>query len=130
VDDEARLRALDTFDLVFAIEVLQYADIPRVLGTLWGLVAPGGRLVAVVPNGNCPIVAKARERFGNNYLAPSAQDLAKAVRKLGNIEWWGLRGMHFQKDQGLVPYVASPWTRRPAWKCPPNRLQLAAIRKP
>jgi SAM-dependent methyltransferase len=133
---------LGRFDLITLVEVLQYIPIAATLRRAWSLLAPGGRMVAVVPNRECPIVARAMTRFPGNYLPPSAQDLIEVAEQLGGCQGWGVQGMAFAEDQTLAPYAVSPWTRGGAFAFPerlaaagvsahiPNRLVFAAAKAP
>jgi 2-polyprenyl-3-methyl-5-hydroxy-6-metoxy-1,4-benzoquinol methylase len=107
LDDRHLYERLGSFDAIVLVEVLQYVPVAATLRKAWNLLAPGGRLVAVVPNAECPIVARAAARFPGSYLAPSGAELALVGRELEECEAWGLQGMSFGTDQSLVPYVVS-----------------------
>jgi 2-polyprenyl-3-methyl-5-hydroxy-6-metoxy-1,4-benzoquinol methylase len=64
--DDAVIDSLAEFERVFMIEVLQYLSRDRI-ASIWAHVAGGGRLVGVVPNGECPIVTRTVERFDGLY---------------------------------------------------------------
>jgi SAM-dependent methyltransferase len=116
------------FDVVFAIEVLQYAPLAEALRGLWGLLRPGGRLVAVVPYAGCPIVRRVSTRFEGRYAAASVPELQAALEALPDLGGWQVRGLSFREDQAFCPYEATAWTTAPAWPAAPNRLQLVARR--
>ena len=119
----------ERFDRVLLIEMLQYVPIAPTIAAAWRLVVPGGRLVAIVPNRECPIVQRAVSKFDQLYAPPTPAELASIAAGLPDVAWWGLRGMHFQADQTLCPYSLTEWTRTAsAWSSPPNRLQLACTR--
>jgi SAM-dependent methyltransferase len=130
LDNRAFCSSLGSFDRIALVEVLQYVPVEPTLREAWDLLAPGGRLVAVVPNRECPIVARAMQRFPGKYLPPTPNELAsvgEAVCAVGAGSW-ALQGMSFAEDQTLSPYATSIWTRAPAFATPPNRLLFAAIR--
>jgi len=117
-----------SIDLVLLVEVLQYMPLAQTLRTAWKLLAPGGRLVAVVPNADCPIVASTRQRFDSRYAPPTFEQLRLEVCGLEGVEQWACRGLSFAEDQRIAPYEATLWTQTPSWPRQPNRLQLAAIK--
>ena len=59
----------------FVLEVLQYVPLAEALGALWERLLPGGRIVGVVPNADCPIVSRTRARFGANYAPPTLRQI-------------------------------------------------------
>jgi hypothetical protein len=93
-------------------------------------LAPGGRLVAVVPNADCSIVAGTRQRFDARYAPPTFEQLSREVGSLPGVAQWACRGLSFADDQRIAPYETTPWTRAPSWTRQPNRLQLAAVKTP
>jgi SAM-dependent methyltransferase len=132
---------IGSFDLITLVEVLQFVPLATTLRRAWSLLEPGGRLVAVVPNRDCPIVARAMARFGADpgpaapgdldeaaplYLPPSAAELIEIGRSLEDNQGWGLQAMFFAADQTLVPYAVSGWTTTEEFATPPNRLVFAA----
>lgn len=129
------------FDLITLVEVLQYVPVEATLRRAWSLLEPGGRLVAVVPNRDCSIVARAMARFGADpgplppgvsaeaaplYFPPSVAELIAIARGLEDSQGWGLEAMFFAADQTLVPYAVSGWTTTEEFATPPNRLVFAA----
>ena len=129
LEDELRFSTLPIFDLVFALEVLQYVPFAAGLRTLWQRVRPGGRLIAVVPNGACPIVRHAAERFGaNRFSAPAPEELRHAVDSLTPASIRAVRGLTFQQEQQLAPYRVDVWGGDPAADPPPNRWLIAAVK--
>jgi 2-polyprenyl-3-methyl-5-hydroxy-6-metoxy-1,4-benzoquinol methylase len=127
--DDLRLSSLPVFDLVFALEVLQYVPFAAGLRTLWQRVRPGGRLVAVIPNGACPIVGRAAERFGtDNYSAPTSGEVRTVVDSLAPTAARAVRGMTFQREQRIVPYLVDAWGGEPVVDPPPNRMQIVAVK--
>jgi 2-polyprenyl-3-methyl-5-hydroxy-6-metoxy-1,4-benzoquinol methylase len=118
----------ESADLVFLIEVLQYVPFEATLATAWELLAPGGRLVAVVPNADCPIVSSTRQRFDGQYSPPTVADVRRALAALARCDYWGYRGLAFGQDQRVGPYSVTPWTEHEDWPAPPNRLQLVALK--
>lgn len=120
---------LGRFDLVSLIEMLQYVPIRKTLETAWRMLNPGGRLVAIVPNSDCPIVQRAMTHFDRNYAPPSATELAGFLFGLEDVSHARIRALHFRVDQTLMPYVVSDWVERPEWPAPPNRLQIVACKQ-
>jgi 2-polyprenyl-3-methyl-5-hydroxy-6-metoxy-1,4-benzoquinol methylase len=119
---------LGPFDVVFLLEVLQYLPFPDVLRTVWNRLLPGGRIVAVVPNGNCPIVSRTRSRFGDRYAPLTVAQIEAALGAWPDVECVEYRGWFFGRDQRNVPYEISPWRSSGGWDVEPNRLQLVAIK--
>lgn len=116
------------FDRILLVEVLQYLELETVLQKLWRETNPGGLVTAIVPNGECPIVQRARDRFDSNYEAPGPAQLASAVRSLEAVEGAWIRGFFFQENQAISPYRATGWEIEPRWESPPNRLQIVVIK--
>ena len=127
--DETFVKSLGDFDVIFLVEVLQYVDWESTLRTFWDNVRPGGRIVAVVPNKNNSIVQKTMSRFGHTYLPPSPSELVALVASLTEVECWAHRGMDFQQDQRLVPYLAHPWVTTGELQDPANRLVFAIMKR-
>lgn len=126
--NEASYAGIDACDLVFALEVLQYVPFAETVALLWSKVKPGGRLVGIIPNRECPIVAKPMARFGGRFMAMDAASIGKALGALPGLACWRLRGMSFALDQRIAPYEVSPWTDAGGWPTPPNRFQFVATR--
>ncbi len=106
--DEAFVRSLGDFDIIILVEILQYVELQSTMRALWGSVRSGGRIVAVVPNRDNSLVQKVMSRFEGTYLPPSSSELEELVASLPEVECWALRGLEFQPDQRLAPYVAYP----------------------
>jgi SAM-dependent methyltransferase len=115
-------------DLVSALEVLQYVPFGSTVELLWSRVKEGGRLIGLIPNRDCPIVAKPMERFGGRFMAKDAAGIAAILGGLPQLECWRLRGMSFAEDQRFAPYAVSPWTDATAWPRQPNRFLFVAKR--
>lgn len=128
VQDAALEADLGQYDLVFALEVLQYVPLAPTLQGLWRHVAPGGRMVAVVPNADCPIAGRARARFGDHYAPATSSEIAAAVGALPDTAHWAMRGMFFRADQSIAPYELSPWRTDGRWPAAPNRLQFVVLK--
>jgi 2-polyprenyl-3-methyl-5-hydroxy-6-metoxy-1,4-benzoquinol methylase len=124
--DLAASDELDTFDLVFFIEVLQYVPLESTLRLAWAHLRPGGRLIAVFPNAKCPIVSRTRDRFDANYAPPALEDVLVLLAGVRDCESVQCRGFAFGPDQHVVPYEATPWLTRCNWTTQPNRVQLVA----
>jgi 2-polyprenyl-3-methyl-5-hydroxy-6-metoxy-1,4-benzoquinol methylase len=116
-------------DVLLLVEVLQYMPLGASLAAAWSLLAPGGRLVAVVPNAACPIVAGTRARFDSRYAPPTVEQLAAAIASLDGVEQWACRGLAFAEDQRIAPYRVTPWATSGDWTQPPNRLQLVVSKQ-
>ena len=108
-EDAEFCQSLGQFDIVFIIELLQLVDWRQALHILWDRVSPGGRIVAIVPNEDNPIVRRTIARFGGAYVAPNPAGLMELVRQLPDVDCWAYRGMDFQQNQRIVPYATSPW---------------------
>ena len=115
-------------DVAFLLEVLQYLPFPDTLRAVWNRVLPGGRMVAVVPNANCPIVSRTRSRFGDRYTPLTVAQIEAELSSWPDIERAEYRGWFFGHDQRNVPYEVSPWRSSGGWDVEPNRLQLVAIK--
>ena len=127
--DEGFVRSLGEFDIIILVEVLQYVDLQSTLRTLWDSVRPGGRIVAVVPNKDNPLVQKVMSRFGGTYLPPNPSELDVLVASLPEVGCWAYRGLGFQQDQRVVPYVAYPWGTTERRRDPANRLVFAITKR-
>jgi 2-polyprenyl-3-methyl-5-hydroxy-6-metoxy-1,4-benzoquinol methylase len=110
LEDASFCHSLGQFDVVFIIELLQLVDWRASLRTLWDMVSPGGRIVAICPNKDNAIIQKTIARFGGSFGAPNPTELIELVDELPDLDCWAYRGMDFQKDQRIVPYVTLPWT--------------------
>lgn len=124
-ENEEFCRSLGRFDLIFCIELLQLVSWKQTLRTLWSGVSNGGRIVVVVPNKSNPIVQKTIDRFAGRYVAPNPTELTDVVEGLPDVECWAFRGMDFQQDQRIVPYVTSPWMTMATNDFCSNRLVIA-----
>jgi 2-polyprenyl-3-methyl-5-hydroxy-6-metoxy-1,4-benzoquinol methylase len=129
LEDDLRLSSLPLFHHVFALEVLQYIPFASGLQTLWQRVRPGGRLIAVVPNGACPLVRQAAERFGaGNFTAPTPREVCATLASLADASIRAVRGLTFQQEQQIVPYRVDAWGRDPLADPPPNRWLVVAVK--
>jgi 2-polyprenyl-3-methyl-5-hydroxy-6-metoxy-1,4-benzoquinol methylase len=128
--DEDTLASLPKFERVFMLEVLQYLPLDTI-ARVWAHVEPGGRLVGVIPNSECPIVQKTVERFQGRYLPQSPESLLGALGALPDLALAAMRGLTFGDSQEITPYRLSSWysTSPDDLPVPPNRLQFVAIRK-
>jgi 2-polyprenyl-3-methyl-5-hydroxy-6-metoxy-1,4-benzoquinol methylase/ribosomal protein S18 acetylase RimI-like enzyme len=128
--DRTFTSSLGEFDLIFLLELLQYVPMVATLDALWPRVAPGGRIVAIVPNADCAIAARARMRFGPGYHPPTSAEIAAALGALPDARHWAIRGLFFREDQTIAPYELSPWNTHHLWKTAPNRLQFVGLKRP
>ena len=128
-ENEEFCQSLGQFDLLFCIELLQRVSWRKTLRSLWDRVSPGGRVVVVVPNKNNPIVQKTIARFAGTYVAPNPAELSELVLELPEVDCWAFRGMDFQEDQRIVPYVTSPWVNSSSSDITSNRLVIAIQRR-
>lgn len=126
--DPAVVRDLPAVDLLFAVEILQYVPFEKTVPALWERVLPGGRLIGVAPNGDCPLARSVRDRYEGLYRPPSEKEILACVGGLPAVEHWAVRGLSFQADQRLVPYAAGPWRREPCGPPAPNRFLFVAVR--
>jgi len=98
----------DSWDIVVASEIAQHVGFDTVL-QLASLVAPGGRLVATFPNADCPIVSDAARRFDGHYVPVSLSALPDLLATAGIRQRSHWRGLRFQDDQRVAPYIATGW---------------------
>jgi 2-polyprenyl-3-methyl-5-hydroxy-6-metoxy-1,4-benzoquinol methylase len=129
LEDAAFCESLGEFDVVFIIELLQLVDWRQSLRTAWKRVSPGGRIVAICPNRDNAIIQKTIERFGGSFGAPNPTELTELVAELPEVECWAYRGMDFQQDQRIVPYVTLPWTNSIIKDFECNRLAFVIQKK-
>ena len=119
-----------TYDVAFLLEVLQYVKFPEVLRTVWDLVEPGGRLVAVAPNPKCAIVSRTRDRFDMQYSPPTLAEIQSEVSGWTDLDHAGYRALFFGSDQRIAPYEASSWLTSGEWgSLEPNRIQFVATKR-
>lgn len=118
------------YDLIISSEVLQYVDAGQAIARMWPHLAPGGRLIGVVPYASCPIVQSVQKRFDDHYQGIALDTLRDLADSLPGVAqtWW--RGAAFLDDQTLLPYGLSPWcTDFQAPQTPPNRIQFVLLRE-
>jgi 2-polyprenyl-3-methyl-5-hydroxy-6-metoxy-1,4-benzoquinol methylase len=119
---------LVTYDVAFLLEILQLVPLAETLRVTWDHLLPGGRIVAMVPNANCPIVSRTRERLGS-YAPPTLAQIDAAVSSLPEFQQLIYRGLSFAGDQTVVPYDVSPWKVSGGWSHEPNRIQFVALKR-
>ena len=129
VTDPGFTGMLPDFDLIFMVEVLQYTDAATVVPSVWRRLKPGGRLIGMVPNRGCPIVARTSERLQRRYRAVGPSELAALADGLGDLDFWGVRGLTFGDDQRIAPYRVSDWSTAVPSAPPPNRLNFIFARQ-
>ena len=130
LEDDA-FNQLGKFDVVTAVESLQYVDFKTATETLWNRVGPGGRLVIIIPNTSCEIAQRAASRFDGRYMPVSPEKIIETAESLSDVELWRYRGMTFAEDQRLQPYIVSRWfesSETPDWVGVPNRLAVVIKR--
>jgi 2-polyprenyl-3-methyl-5-hydroxy-6-metoxy-1,4-benzoquinol methylase len=121
----------ESFDLITAIEVLQYVSLEEAVSFLWKHLKPGGRLVGALPNADCPIVQRTICRFHGHYNSIATSELISLLKTFPNLDAWAISGLSFRDDQKIWPYEASPWITNPEWKDRvPNRLLFVAQKAP
>jgi 2-polyprenyl-3-methyl-5-hydroxy-6-metoxy-1,4-benzoquinol methylase len=125
--DEDQMRQLGLFDVVVAMEVLQYVDFTTAMTNLWPHVAPGGRLIGFVPNSACPIVAKVRQRFDGMWLPLSQGEIRAVAATLPGAADLRIKGLRFRTDQSFLPYETTDWSDRVDGA--PNRLVFVISRR-
>lgn len=114
------------FDRIVAIESFQCAGPPEAsLRALWPHLAPGGRLVAIMPNADCPIVQRAVAGLAGHLFAIAPAALIEEVRALPALARYAMRGLEFAEDQWIAPYAISEWAQdASAWPLA-NRILIA-----
>jgi 2-polyprenyl-3-methyl-5-hydroxy-6-metoxy-1,4-benzoquinol methylase len=129
-DNPELVEQLETYEIVFLLEVLQYIRFPDALRAVWQRLQPGGRLVAVAPNPNCAIVSRTRDRFSAWYSPPTLAAIHSEVSAWMDLEHLAYRALSFARDQRTAPYEVSPWLTSGAWNgLEPNRIQFVAIKR-
>lgn len=127
----------EPYDIILACEVMQYVEFAAVVQNLTDALAESGRLIVVIPNAACEIVKRSTSRFDNQYVGVTVESLAGRLAKYADEFRIIYRGIRFQRDQSVVPYIADPWTailpaesnRPAAFDAPPaNRLQIVLSR--
>lgn len=122
--------SLGTFDVITLLEVMQYLPTSQALTAIWERLAPGGRIIAVIPNEACPIVQKTVARFQGRYVPPSIAEIEAWAASQVDCEQLAMRGLAFQRDQRLVPYELLPWGAATKASEPvPNRIQLVLSKR-
>jgi 2-polyprenyl-3-methyl-5-hydroxy-6-metoxy-1,4-benzoquinol methylase len=130
VEDWASRCDESSFDIVIASEVLQYVDFEAVAAKLHRTVRPGGRLVIVIPNSDCPIIRRTFQRFDGQYVGISLADITTLTHRVFPNSRCLWRGLCFREDQTMFPYEASAWCD-PSMLGEPeraNRIQLVVDR--
>lgn len=126
--DTSFVTTLPQFDRIFMIEMLQYVDMATIIPLIWKILRPGGRIVCMVPNKDCPIIKEVAHRFGDRYLAFAPNLLPGLANRLDDLEDWSCRGLTFRKEQNLLAYKVGEWSKRLDWERPPNRLNVVFLK--
>jgi len=92
------------FDVVFAVECLQYVNVPTALARLWATVKPGGRLVTVLANADSPIVQDVKRYHGGHYQGVQPRALNGLIRSLGAVAHWKVEYLCLAADQTIEPF--------------------------
>lgn len=124
--DSSMIKSLGNFDIILALEVLQYVDLRDAMDLLWSSLDPNGRIVGIVPNARCPFVQRVISVFEGNYRAATGQTLANVLDHLPSIKMWAMKGLIFRSDQQLWPYQTTTWANAWDWPTEPNRLMFIA----
>ena len=126
--DETAMSFLPSFDCIVAAEVFQNVDFEPVVRSLWSYVRPGGRLVASVPNSECPIVRQIvkRPNHGGFWSSVSQTQIRRIGETLADIQEIWMRGLTFQEDQDFLPYFAGSWDK--TIQGTPNRIVFVIVR--
>jgi 2-polyprenyl-3-methyl-5-hydroxy-6-metoxy-1,4-benzoquinol methylase len=127
--DRPQVERLGMFDRIYAIEALQYLPIAEAVSFLYGRLNPGGRIVAMFPNSDCPIVKQTTQRCDSQYRGITLGELRQIAESLPDLDFWASRGMAFTVDQRLAPYEISSLTHEPIWQDPPNRLLFVVAKR-
>ena len=127
--DPSTLAALGAFDRVIAVESFQCAGPPAAsLQALWASVAPGGRLVASMPNAACPIVKRALASLSGTLFAITPAEMAAEIRALPDVAYFAMRGLSLGADQRIAPYDVTGWAQdAEAWPLA-NRMMVVVER--
>jgi 2-polyprenyl-3-methyl-5-hydroxy-6-metoxy-1,4-benzoquinol methylase len=122
--DRAQMSGMGVFDRVVALEVLQHMDFESAVRSLWDLVAPGGRLVACVPNARCPIASGVNQRMPQ--WIPVSPEQIIALRAFPGCSAVFMKGLTYVEDQSMAPYAVSGWAKEISGT--PNRIVFAMLR--
>lgn len=143
-------RNAEAFDVIVAVESLQFVDFDEAVQRLLSALAPGGRLVVLIPNSDCPIIQRTAEQFEHQFVGVSSEQLPQRIQRILNhraefdIREWRVdcRGIYLQQNQNVAPYRGGSWSNatetfeettvgdappKPHFNLsptPPNRLQL------
>lgn len=129
VTDSHVVHGLGTFDAVYAIELLQYVAPEALFEKLWAAVAPAGRLVGVVPNGDNSFVRKRADERPGLYAPLGADALLRHLSALPAVADWGLVGLLWRSDRSSVLYDMLPLAKTSHWPAPPKRLLFLARKR-
>ncbi|MBL0215827.1 MAG: class I SAM-dependent methyltransferase [Myxococcales bacterium] len=128
--DPAVLAPHGPFDRILAVESFQCAGPPESsLHALWSHLAPGGRLVAVMPNAACPIVQRAVASLAGNLWAITPEAMQAELAALPGLARYAMRGLSFGADQWVSPYEVSPWAADAAAWPLANRMMIVVERR-
>ncbi len=122
-------KALGRFDAIVLLEVMQYLPVSKVISDLWSMLNPGGRIIAIYPNEDCPIVQRTVKRFDERYQPPRHNDVISSINSLEELELWSARGLAFADDQRALPYRLTSWDQCLPLHPVANRVQLLLQKK-
>ena len=126
VCDGPTIAGLGTFDLVFAIEILQCVQPGAMFQTLWSAVAPNGRLIGVTPNADNPFVRRRMDERPGLYAPLGTAAISQHMQQLPGVADLGVMGFAWREDRSSVLYDLLPLTSTPHWSQPPKRLLFLA----
>lgn len=125
--DESAMSLLPQFDCVVATEVLEHVQFEPAMKSLWSHVLPRGRLVATVPNSECPILQNGLKRWNQPFLTHiSPAQIQQIAELLADVEELRIKGLSFRDDQHFLPYSESDWEE--TVQGTPNRIIFSLIR--
>ena len=126
VCDGPTIARLGTFDLVFAIEILQCVAPGAMFQNLWNAVAPSGRLIGVTPNADNPFVRRRADERPGLYAPLGTTAIIQHMQALPGVADLGVMGFVWREDRRSVLYDLLPLTSTPCWDQPPKRVLFMA----
>lgn len=96
-------------DVVVASEALQYVDPYEGIAALLDLLAPGGQVVAVVPNREDDIVRRAERRNDGRYHGVELDRFVESMSAAADLADLTVKPLVFAEDQSERPYERRPF---------------------